>query len=190
MEQALKLLKPLKRMPFTLAVFMRLVVLIPAFGMSILMIVTGYQETQRLGMLGLLSLLPGIFFFIFSSVSLINIFFLKKRKLSKLHYLFYRDRLVIYNHVNKQIIHELPFDDFPPFTFHENLNNFGFIVIGKEEPVIANGGLFNQRVGVNMKDADIMLENLPEVKKEYLFLKELIEAYQAKHNVFSWEFDQ
>lgn len=177
-------------MPFTLAVFMRLVVLIPVFGMSILIIVTGYRETQQFGKRGLLSLLPGIFFFIISSAFLINIFFLKKRKLSQLHYLIYPDRLVIYNHVNKQIIHELPFDDFPPFTFHENLNNFGFIVIGKEEPVIASGGILNQRFGVNMKDADIMLENLPEVKKEYLFLKEQIEAHQTKHNIFSWEFDQ
>lgn len=190
MEEPLKLLKPLKRMPFTLAVFMRLIVLIPVFGMSILMIVTGYQEIQRFGKLGLLTFLPGIFAFIFSSGFLIHIFFLKKRKLSQLHYLIYPDRLVIYNHVKEQIIHELPFDDFPPFTFHENLNNFGFIVIGDGEPVIARGGLFNQRVGVNMKDADIMLENLPEVKKEHLFLKELIEAYQAKHNMFSWEFEQ
>ncbi len=47
MEQAIKILKPLKRMPFTLAVFMRLLVLVPILGMSILMIVTGYREMQQ-----------------------------------------------------------------------------------------------------------------------------------------------
>lgn len=190
MEQPVKTLQPLKRMPFTLAVFMRLVVLIPIFGVSILMIVTGYQKIQQLGKIGLLELLPGIFFFIVSSAFLIHLFFLKKRQLSRLHYLFYTDRLVIYDHVSNQILHELPFDDFPSFTFHENLTNFGFIVIGTEEPVIARGGLFNQKAGVNMKDADIVLENLPEVRKEYLFLKELVETYQTKHRIFSWEFEK
>lgn len=190
MEQPVKLLKPLKRMPFTLAIFMRLLVLIPMFGVSILMIITGYEEFQQLGKVGLLSILPGIFFLIFSSALLIHIFFLKRRALSRLHYLFYSDRLVIYNHVNDTIIHEIPFADFPVFSFHENLNNFGFIIIGTEEPVYARGGLFNLKAGVNIKDADIMLENLPEVRKEYLSLKELVEAYQTKHKIFSWEFDK
>lgn len=190
MEQPIKILSPLKRMPFTLAIFMRLLVLIPIFGMSILMIVTGIRETQLNTTSGLFTVIPGIVFFLVSSNFLIFIFFLKRRKLSQLQYLFYTNRLVIYNQVNNQILHDLSFDDFPSFTFHENLNNFGYIVIGKNEPIMAKGGAFNLQWGINMKDPDIMLENLPEVKKEYLFLKELVEAYQAKHNRFSWEIQQ
>ncbi len=178
--QPVKVLIPQKKMPFTLAVFMRLLVLIPLFGMSILMIVTGYQEFQALGKIGLLTFIPGIFFFLVSFSLLIKIFILNKRKLSQLQYLFYTDRLVIYKHSKDQILHELFFHDFPSFTFHENLNGFGYIVIGKNEPIMTNGGIYGQNIGVNMKDPDIMLENLPEVKKEYLFLKELAEAHSIK----------
>jgi hypothetical protein len=178
--EPIKILEPQKRMPFTLAVFMRLLVLIPVFGVSILMIVTGYQELQEFGKMGLFSFIPGIFLFVFSLFSLIRIFVLKRLKLSQLNYLFYADRLVIYNHSKDQILHELLFLNFPPFTFHENLNNFGFIVIGIEEPIFAQGGIFKLKVGVNMKDPEIMLENLPEVKKEYLFLKELVEESVSK----------
>ena len=178
-SKCVKLLVPQKKMPFTLAVFMRLLVLIPIFGMSIFMIITGYQEFQAFGKMGLFTFIPGIFFFLISSFLLINIFILKKRRLAQLQYLLYRDRLVIYNHSKNQILHELFYKAFPAFSFHENLNNFGYIVIGKEEPIMTKGGIYGQNVGVNMKDSEIMLENLPEVKKEYLFLKELVEA-QAK----------
>ena len=132
--------------------------------------------------MGLLTLIPGIFFFVFSLFSLIYIFILKRRKLSQLKYLLYTDRLVIYNHSKDQILHELFYNQFPPFTFHENLNNFGFIVIGKEEPIMTRGGIYGQNVGVNMKDPDIMLENLPEVKKEYLFLKSLVDESISEQN--------
>lgn len=190
MEQAIKTLSPLNRMPFTLAVALRLLVLIPIFGMSSLMIVTGIRETQQNTTSGMLTVIPGIFFFLVSLYLLIYLFFLKRRKLSQLQYLFYPDRLVIYNQVTNQIAHELSFDDFPSFTFHENLNNFGYIVIGKDEPIMAKGGAFNLKWGVNMKDPDIILENLPEVKKEYLFLKKLVENHQEKQNTFNWEFQQ
>lgn len=177
-------------MPFTLVVAMRLLVLIPIFGISILMMVTGFIGVRKGELVEFPTLLGGIAFFVITSVFLLNILVLEKIRLSQLQYLFYPDRLVIYNQVTNQIIHDLSFDDFPSFTFRENLNNFGFIVIGKDEPVIAKGGPFNLRWGVNMKDPDIMLENLPEVKKEYLFLKELIAKYQEEHNTFSWEFDK
>jgi hypothetical protein len=173
--EPVKVLIPQNKMPFTLAVFMRLLVLIPIFGMSIFMIITGYRSIQEGMKAELITLISGIIFLLISSFLLINIFILKKRRLAQLQYLFYQDRLVIYNHSKGQILHELFYKAFPSFTFHENLNNFGFIVIGPEEPVLAKGGPFNLKWGVNMRDADIMLENLPEVKKEYLFLKELVE---------------
>lgn len=167
-------------MPFTCKVFMRLLVLIPIFGMSILMIVTGYQEMKQNATFGLLSFIPAIFIFILSSLLLIHLLFLKKRKLAQLRYLFYTNRLVIYNHAKDQLLHELFYNEFPEFTFHENLNNFGYIIIGQHEPIITTGGIFKLKYGVNMKDHEIMLENLPEVKKEYLFLKELITKINSK----------
>lgn len=163
-------------MPFTLAVFMRLIVLIPLFGISILMIVSGYQEIRQFGKPGLLTFFPGIFAFVFSSVFLIDLFFLKKWKLSQLHYLIYPDRLVIYNHVRDKIIHELPFDDFPAFTFHENLNNFGYIVIGTEESILTRSGFSKHQWGINMANSEIVLENLQDVRQVYVFLKELVDS--------------
>lgn len=185
MEQPIKTLSPVKRMPFTLVVAMRLLVLIPIFGVSVLMIITGIMGLYEGDIIELPTLLLGIAFFVISSYFLLKIFVLEKIRLSQLQYLFYPDRLVIYNLVTNQIIHDLSFDDFPSFTFRENLNNFGYIIIGKEEPVMTRGGIFGQNYGINMKDPDIMLENLPEVKKEYLFLKELVEAYQEKHHTIS-----
>lgn len=180
MEEPLKILVPVKKIPFTLAIAMRLLVLIPIFGMSILMIITGYQGVQKGNVVEVPTLLGGILFFMVSGLLLIKIFILEKNRLSQLQYLFYTDRLVIYNHAKNKILYELFFNNFPSFTFHENLNNFGFIVIGKNEPIMARGGIFGQNIGVNMKDPEIMLENLPEVKKEYLFLKELIANTQSK----------
>lgn len=176
MQEPIKLLEPQKRMPFTLAVAVRLLVLIPIFGMSIFMIIAGYLGVQKGNRFELSSLIMGILFFLLSSIMLFRIFVSKKRQLAQLQYLFYTDRLVIYNKVKDQVLHELFYDQFPAFTFHENLNNFGYIVIGKEEPVMARGGVFGQNTGVNMKDSEMMLENLPEVKKVYVFLKELVDA--------------
>lgn len=177
-------------MPFTLVVAMRLLVLIPIFGVSVLMIITGIMGLYEGDIIELPTLLLGIVFFVFTSRFLLKIFVLEKIRLSQLQYHFYPDRLVIYNLVTNQIIHNLSFEDFPSFTFRENGNNFGYIVIGKEEPIMTKGGIFGQNYGINMKDPEIMLENLPEVKKEYLFLKELIAKYQEEHNTFSWEFDK
>ncbi len=168
-------------MPFTLAVFMRLLVLIPIFCMSVLMIATGIMGIQKDHNPELSTFIFGIVVFAMSSSLLVNIFLLKKLRLSQLQYLFYNDRLVIYNQKKHKILQEVLYENFPAFSFHENLKNFGYIVIGKTEPIITTGGIFGQNMGVNMKDPDIMLENLPEVKKEYLFLKELIEKYQTTH---------
>lgn len=178
--EPIKILTPQKKIPFTLAIAIRLLVLIPVFGISILMMVIGYQGVQKGDIVEVPTLLGGILFFMVSGSLLIKIFILEKIRLSQLQYLFYMDRLVIYNHSKNKILHELFFNNFPSFTFHENLTNFGFIVIGKNEPIMARGGIFGQKIGVNMTDPEIMLENLPEVKKEYLFLKELIADTQSK----------
>lgn len=176
MEEPIKILNPQKKMPFTLAVFMRLLVLIPVFGMSILMMVTGYRGIREDNIIELPTLLLGIAFFALSSSLLVKILILEKIRLSHLQYLFYSNRLVIYNQKKDKILYELFYNKFSQFTFHENRNNFGYIVIGKNEPIMKRGGIFGQNIGINMKDPDIILENLPEVKKEYLLLKELVKA--------------
>lgn len=166
-------------MPFTLAIFTRLLVLIPVFGMSVLMITAGFFGFWKGNIVELPTLIFGFAFFVLSSFLLVKIFILEKLRISQLQYLFYTDRLVIYNEKKDRILHEVYYGQFPAFTFHENLKNHGYIVIGKNEPIMARGGIFGQNIGVNMKDPDIMLENLPDVKKEYLFLKELVEAHQG-----------
>lgn len=182
MEKPIRILKPLPGMTLTLTVVTRTLILIPVFGVSILMIVSGFREILQGFKFGFISFIPAIFLFVISLRLLIHTFLLKKRKLAQLHYLIYSDRLVIYNHIKGEVLREIHYNTIPELTFHENLDNSGFIVIGPEEPVLAKGGLFKLKWGVNMKDADNMLENLSEVKKEYLFLKGLIEAYQEEEH--------
>lgn len=176
MEQPINILEPQKRMPFTLAVAVRLVVLIPLFSMSVFMIVAGYLSIQKGHWFELSSLIAGIFFCVMSCIMLLQIFVFKKRQLAQIQYRFYPDRLVIYNQIKEQPLHELFYREFPAFTFHENLNNFGYIVIGTEEPLVAKSGIFKKRWGVNMADPEIVLENLPEVRNVYLFLKGLVDS--------------
>lgn len=178
MEQPVKTLTPINRMPFSLVIFLRLLVLIPVFGMAILMVVTGIAGVRKGDIIELPTLLLGIAFFTLSGYFLLSIFVLNKLRIQQLEYRFYPDRLVLFNRKKNRVLHDLPFDSFPEFTFHENLNNFGYIAIGRPEPLMKRGGLFGQNAGINLKDPEIMLENLRNVKQEYLFLKELIEQYR------------
>lgn len=176
----IKILEPLKKTPFTLMVFTRLLVLIPIFGMSVLMIVSSFDGILKADIIELPTFLLGLAFFILSSSFLIKIVALEKIRLSQLQYLLYSDRLVIYNKKKDLILHELFYHEFPEFTFHESLTNYGYIVIGKNEPIMTKGGIFGQNIGVNLKNPKMMLENLSEVKKVYLFLEELITNAKAK----------
>lgn len=135
--------------------------------MSIFMIVVSYQKEWY-------PLIMGSLFFVVSGYQLFNIFVLKRRRLRELQYIFYSDRLVIYNKTQEKELDSISYQNFPPITFHENLNDFGYIVIGNHEELMSRraGTL---RWGVSMKDHELMLENLPNVRKEYEFLKGLIE---------------
>lgn len=177
-NKPLKILEPQTKVGFSVVLFVRLVVLIPILFVSGFMIFSAVQSIRQ-GVKGeYFSLIPGIIFLFLSGALLLNIFVLNSRKLKQLQYLIYEDRLVIFNKKTNSELKNIPFQDFPECSFHENLNDFGYIVIGPEVPLIAKNRSVPWRWGVSMEDPQIMLENLPNVKKEYEFLKNTVEHYR------------
>ena len=59
---------------------------------------------------------------------------------------------------------------------HENAYNSGFIILGETQATFVKGkGLHPMRYGVNLADHEIVLENIPNVRKTYQILKDKIE---------------
>lgn len=178
--QPIKILEPQSKIGFSITLFVRLLVLIPIFCVSILLIINGSKGIGQGIVIEYWTVIFGIFAFCFTGYHLVNYFFLNPRKMKELQYLLFGDKLVIYNQKKQQELHSISYDHFPEFSFHENLNDFGYIVIGPEVPLIDRKSPHSLKWGVSMEDAEIMLENLPDVRKEYEFLKGLIEAYNKK----------
>lgn len=119
------------------------------------------------------------------SVFLLVIFFygirplyLRWKILQPLKYFVTNERLILFNTIQNEIEHSFAFTTFPEIHVHENLRNFGYIIIGESEPTFAHTGL---KWGVNLNDHQLVLENIPEVRKVYDLLMEKVEsAKEAK----------
>ena len=117
------------------------------------------------------------------SVFLLVIFFygirplyLRWKKLQPMQYFVTNERLILFNNEVDEIQHSFAFTSFPEIHLHENLRNFGYIIIGESEPTFAQTGL---KWGVNLNDHQLVLENIPEVRKVYQLLMEKIEEAKA-----------
>jgi energy-coupling factor transporter transmembrane protein EcfT len=106
--------------------------------------------------------------------------YLRWKRLQPLKYLITNERLLIVNGTHNIIERSFDFVDFPEINFHENAYNSGFIIIGEVQPTIGLMGLFGTRVGVNLADHEIVLENISDVRKVYDFIKAKIENAQIK----------
>jgi hypothetical protein len=82
-------------------------------------------------------------------------------------------RLIIFDKSTSKIKHSFSFVEFPNLTYRENAYNFGFIIIGTPEPFFEQQS-FLSKAGVNLKDDEIVLYNLKNVKVEYDYLKSRI----------------
>lgn len=98
--------------------------------------------------------------------------YLRWKKLQPMQYFVTNERLILFNEEADEIQHSFSFTSFPEIHLHENLRNFGYIIIGESEPTFANSGL---KWGVNLNDHQLVLENIPEVRKVYELLMEKIE---------------
>jgi hypothetical protein len=101
------------------------------------------------------------------------------KRLQPLKYFVTNERLILFNTEQNEIEHSFAFATFPEIHVHENLRNFGYIIIGESEPTFANSGL---KWGVNLNDHQLVLENIPEVRKVYELLMEKIEAAKEAGN--------
>ena len=97
------------------------------------------------------------------------------KKLQPLNYFITNQRLIIFNDAQNIIERSFTFTQFPEINLHENAYNSGYIIIGDVQPTFRRHGLFGTKVGVNLADHEIVLENIPEVRKVYDFLTTKIE---------------
>lgn len=98
--------------------------------------------------------------------------YLRWKKLQPMQYFVTNERLILFNNEVDEIQHSFAFTSFPEIHLHENLRNFGYIIIGESETTFAQTGL---KWGVNLNDHQLVLENIPEVRKVYELLMEKIE---------------
>jgi len=106
--------------------------------------------------------------------------YLRWKKLQPLKYFITNERLVIFNKTRDRIEQSYDFTEFPEINIHENAYNSGYIIIGNVETTFGRFGLLGTKVGVNLADHDIVLENIPEVRKTFNYLKTKIENTHNK----------
>lgn len=99
--------------------------------------------------------------------------FKRWRKVNVSTYAITNFRLIIFDKSASKIKHSFSFIEFPNLTYRENAYNFGFIIIGKPEPFFEQQS-FQSKAGVNLKDDEIVLYNLKNVKAEYDYIKSRI----------------
>lgn len=152
-----------KKLPFRLEDWLRSIIFI---GFTIMAIASLRSD-------GILSI---------GTVFLIVVFFLgilplylRWKKLQPLKYFITNERLIIFNETQDKIEQSFEFTKFPEINLHENVYNSGYIIIGEVQPAFGRHGLFGTKVGVNLADHEIVLENIPNVRKVYIFLKTKIE---------------
>ena len=127
--------------------------------------------------------------FSMGSVFLLLVFFVgirplyqRWKRLRSLKYFVTNERLILFNAERNEIQHSFAFTLFPEIHLNENLRNFGYIIIGESESTIGRSGL---KWGVNLNNHQLVLENIPEVRKVYELLIENMEAskeFKSKSN--------
>ena len=99
--------------------------------------------------------------------------YLRWKRLQPLKYLVTNERLILINAELNEIQHSFAFTSFPEIHLHENLKNAGYIIIVESEPTLAHTGL---KWGINLNNHQLVLENIPEVRKVYELLIEKMES--------------
>lgn len=98
----------------------------------------------------------------------------------KWKYIVTNKRLIIINH-KSSFENSFYYNNFPQITFSENLYGNGYIIIGKEEPFLAESSSFlHYRVGVNFSEEDFILYNIENVKNVYNSVKSKITNYSIE----------
>ena len=98
-------------------------------------------------------------------------------KICNLKYYLTDRSLIIYNVKKKTVEHYFDFLDFPKMTLRENAYDYGFIILGEPKPIIVGDvpfKLFESRIGVSLSDHEVVLDNIPNVRKAYDLIQQKI----------------
>lgn len=153
-------------LPFRLEDWYRVPVYLLVIGLAIYILVT---EGTGLSFIFILPITVGASYF--------GIYMLLKRwpAVRQVEYIVTDQRLIIWNKKKREVQHSFPFTDFPRMSLRENAYNFGFIILGEPAPLIVTTIDFLRiRTGFNGRDFDVVIENLPEVRKVYNMLREKV----------------
>ena len=89
-------------------------------------------------------------------------------EIRQLEYIITNQRFIIRNKKKDYIKHSFTFSNFPEMTLRENAYNYGFIILGKPAPFwVTRNLILGFRIGPNLRDHPIVIDNLPEVRKVY-----------------------
>lgn len=99
-----------------------------------------------------------------------KLYFRRLRTINSTYYITNK-RIIIFNKSFGDTIKSFFFNNFPEIEYRENAYGFGYIIIGKKEP-LANRGY--KSVGINPLEHKNVMNNIVNVKTEYDFINSLI----------------
>lgn len=130
--------------------------------------------------IGIYAFFNGKYFLILLTIpGIIILSNLVKRWISiyQIRYYLTNKRLLLFDIKKQKILHSFYYSDFPKMTLRENAYNYGFIIIGNTEDLIEGPETpfrFPMHGGINLKDHEIVLENIQNVRKIHDLIQEKI----------------
>jgi len=105
------------------------------------------------------------------SMTVGKLFFRRLGVVNSIYYIT-NQRVIIYNISSARTIKSFYFDNFPEMECRENLNGFGYIILGEKASLGVSNGWGT--AGINMLEHKFVLNNITNVKAEYDFIKKMI----------------
>lgn len=141
-----------KHLPFHLNDFVLLLIII---GISI----AGIASIRSDGFLSI-----GTVFFCLIILQLFR-WFLRWHRIQPLRYYLTNKRLIFVNIQTNEVVRSFNYTNFPEIHFHENAYNKGYIVFGQKEPFFVETITpISFSSGLNIKEKEVIIENIPDVK--------------------------
>jgi len=158
-EQIEELIEHKNYLPFRLEDWLRIPIYLFVIGLGIFILI---NEGVSIGFIFIIPIMI---------VSLyLSVYKLLKRwvETKQVEYIITDRRLIIHNKKKNKVEHSFKFSDFPCMTLRENAYNYGYIILGEPAPlIVTNTYLLRISRGINIRDHDLVIENLPNVRKVY-----------------------
>lgn len=167
-ESIIKILYPKKSIPLRLEDWVKMPFFI-LFCIVISIVFKPYDSSDlHFKQLYYYLLLPLIV--IFGFLMTIGKLFLRRLKTINSVYYITNQRVIIFNQHSTDTIKSFFFNQFPEIDYRENAYGFGYIILGKKEPLFVYGGRMG---GINILEHKDVMNNIVDVKAEYDLIKKL-----------------